>query len=223
MGNTTSILITSNDNEDYKRIFNSLDGQTGLKIIGVENDETNAIIKSERLKPDVLILNLTRSVIDETELALIIHRRSPNTAIIMICGKNENKYVEKALKAGIRGYLLRDADMNNIFQAVKIVSLGGYYISASIKGNVINNITQDKRFPRQFSGQNETGPVFSFTERNIIEYIAKGFSDDEIAYYLHLSAGTIRNCITAIKQKTKMKSRVQAVVYSLVNGLITLE
>ncbi|WP_461246285.1 LuxR C-terminal-related transcriptional regulator [Treponema sp. R6D11] len=223
MGNAISILITSNDNEDFKCALDSLNRQKDLNIIGIENDETNTIIKSERLKPDVLILNLLQPTINEAELAPIIHRRSPDTAIIMICDKDEDEYAGKALRAGILGYLLRDTDMNKILPVVKIVSLGGYYISASITVKAINKITLVNQFPGQFLGIKEKYPMFSSTERNIVEYIAKGFSDDEIAYYLHLSTGTIRNYMVAIKRKTKMKNRVQTVVFSLVHGLISLE
>jgi two-component system, NarL family, response regulator NreC len=223
MGNAASILIASNNNEDFQCILNSLNRQKDLNIIGVENDETNTIIKSERLKPDVLILDLLKSAIDGAELAPIIHRRSPDTAILMICDKDENEYAVKTLRAGIHGYLLRNADMNKILPAVKIVSLGGYFISASITNKAINAITLINQFPGQFLEIKEKYPVFSSTERNIVEYIAKGFSDDEIACYLHLSTGTIRNYMVAIKHKTKMKNRVQTVIFSLVNGIISLE
>ena len=223
MGNITSILIASNNNEDFQCILSSLNRQKGFNIIGVENDETDTIIKSERLKPDVLILNLMQSVIDGTELAPIIHRRSPDTAIIMICDKDENEYAGKALRAGILGYLLRNTDMNKILLAVRIVSLGGYFISASITTKIINTITLVKQFPGQFLENREKCPKFSSIERNIVEYIAKGFSDEKIASYLNLSTGTIRNCMATIKQKTKTNNRVHAVIFSLVHGLISLE
>ncbi|GBU29659.1 DNA-binding response regulator [Treponema sp. R8-4-B8] len=223
MGNTTSVLVTSNDNEGFHCILNSLNSQNGLNIIGVEKDETDTIIKSERLKPDVLILDLMQSVMDGAELAPIIHRRSPNTAIIMICDKDENEYAGKALKAGILGYMLRGSDMNKILHAVRIVSLGGYFISASITTKIINAITLMKQFPGQFLENREKYFEFSSAERSIVGYIAKGFSDDEIAYYLNLSTGTIRNYIASIKHKTKTNNRVQTVIFSLVHGLISLE
>jgi len=223
LGNTTNILVTSNDNEDFKCILDSLDSQNGLNIIGVENDETHTIINSERLKPDVLILDLMQSVIDGAELAPIIHRRSPDTAIIMICDKDENEYAGKALRAGILGYLLRNADMNKILHAVRIVSLGGYFISTSITTKIIKTITLVKQFPGQFLENWEKYPEFSSTERSIVKCIAKGFSDNEIADYLHLSTGTIRNYMAVIKKKTKTNNRVRMVIFSLVHGLISLE
>jgi two-component system, NarL family, response regulator DegU len=223
MGNTTSILVTSNDSENFQYILDSLESQNGLNIIGVENDETHTIIKSERLKPDVLILDLIQSVIDGTELAPIIHRKSPDTAIIMICDKDENEYARKALRAGILGYLLRNVDMNKILHAVKIVSLGGYFISASITRKIIKTITLVKQFPGQFSENRKNYLEFSSTERSIVEYLAKGFSDDKIAGFLNISPGTIRNYMSAIINKTKTNNRLHAVTFSLVHGLISLE
>jgi DNA-binding NarL/FixJ family response regulator len=223
MGNTTSILITANDSEDFKCIHNALNSQNDLNIIGVESDESNTIIKSERLKPDVLIFDLIPSGIDGVELAPIIHRRSPSTGIIMMCDIDENDYAGKALRAGILGYLLRKDDMNKILPAVKIVSLGGYYISASILLKALNTITLVKRFPGRFLEIGDNYPVFSSTERNIIEYIVQGFSDDEIAFLLNLSAGTVRNYMAVIKRKTKQKNRIQAVLFSIIHGLVSME
>jgi len=223
MGNSISILITSNDNGNLQYILNSLKSENDLNIIDVETNEANTIIKSERLEPDVLIFDLFQPVIDGVELAPIIKRRSPNTAIILICDKDENDYAGKALRAGIRGYLLRNEDMNKILSVVKIVSMGGYYISASIMLKAINKMKLMNQFPGQFLETKETLPEFSSTERNIVECVAKGFSDDKIASYLNLSTGTIRNYIAVIKKKTKQKNRTQVVIFSLVHGLISLE
>jgi DNA-binding NarL/FixJ family response regulator len=221
MGNATSILITANNNEDLKNILASLNSQKGLNIIGIENDETNTIIKSERLKPDVLILNLLNPVIDEAELAPIIHRRSPDTAIIIICDKDENEYAGKALRAGIHGYLLRNTDMNKILPVVKIVSLGGYYISASIAVRAFNSTAFTGPFSEQEIKQNNA--FFTPAERGIVTDLAQGYSDMEIAKHLNFSAGTIRNYLMIIKRKIKSKNRIQIVIFSLVHGLISLK
>jgi DNA-binding NarL/FixJ family response regulator len=218
-----NVLLAAGNDEDRKLIFFSFSMQDDIRIIGVENDETNTIIKSEQLKPDVLILDLTRPAIDGTELAPIIHRRSPDTAIIMICDKDENEYAGKALRAGILGYLIRNTDMNKILHVVKIVSLGGYYISASIIKRASDSITVINQFPSPFNNKGENLFFLSPVERCIISEIAQGLSDEEIAGHLNYSAGTIRNCVTAIKRKTKLKNRIEIVVFSLVYGLIDIE
>jgi len=157
------------------------------------------------------------------ELAPIIHRKSPSTFIIMLSDRDDENYACLALKSGITGYLLKEKDIDNLVSVVKIVFSGGYYISASIAIKAINTITLVKQFPGQFLENWEKYPEFSPAERSIVKCIAKGFSDNEIADYLHLSAGTIRNYMAIIKRKTKTNNRVHAVIYSLVHGLISLE
>jgi len=223
MSGIIRILITSGQSEDCSRILTILSTQNDFLIAGVEKDETGTIIKSEHLQPDILILDTQSQGIGGEKLAPIIHRRSPSTAIIMLSDKDDENYARLALKSGILGYLLKDKDTDILDSVVKIVFSGGYYISASIVNRFFNTIGMANQYPCQFSEKKEKDPVFSSAERNIIGYIAKGFSDNEIAAYLHLSTGTIRNYIVKIKHKTKQKNRLQAVIFSLVNGLVSPE
>jgi len=230
MKTVITILVTSGQDDDRKLILDSLSGQADFRIAGVEKDETGTIIKSARLKPDVLIMAIQTHDLDEPELAPIIRRRSPATAIAVIREKDEDNYAGRALKAGISGILLKDADMDKLASIVKIVSSGGYYISASITNRLFGAIAFLNRFPGQtveFSkfwfDYKYDYCYFSPTERKIITNIAKGHSDKEIADFLHLSPGTIRNYMTFIKRKTNLKNRSQIVIFSLVCGLISFD
>jgi DNA-binding NarL/FixJ family response regulator len=230
MGTVINILVTTKQDDDRRLILDSLSDQTDFRIAGVEKDETDMIIKSARLKPEVLIMAIQTHVIDEPELAPIIRRRSPDTAIAVIREKDEDNYTVRALKAGISGLLLKDADMDKLASIVKILSSGGYYISASITSRVFGAFTFLSRFPGQAAEFSKSWfnykydyCFFSPTERGIITNIAKGLSDEEIADFLHLSPGTIRNCMTVIKRKTNLKNRSQVVIFSLVNGLISFD
>ena len=223
MKNEISIFVTSADDEECKRILAILSEQNDFRIAGVEKDESGAIIKSERLKPDVLVLDLPPPGMGADELAPIIHRRSPETAIIMLCDKDEEIYAGLALRAGISGFLLKEKDTDKLVPVIKIVFYGGCYISASILIRVFNAATFTNSFPGRIIEQKNSRQILSPTERCIVTGIAQGLPDKEIAKRLHYSAGTIRNCVTAIKRKTKLKNRVQIVVHSLVYGLISFE
>jgi len=211
-----NVLLCVENDENRKLIFTAVTMQEDIQIIGVEEDEAGAIIKSEQLKPDILIMNLQPPGIDGTALAPIIHRRSPDTSIIMMCDRDENNYAGAALKAGISGFLLRKADMNKLLSVIRIVNMGGYYISASIIKREINS-------SRINYSKKENCNFLSPVERRIIGEIARGIPDEEIAVLMNYSAGTVKNRVTSIKRKTKLKNRAEIAVFSLVNGLVSPE
>jgi DNA-binding NarL/FixJ family response regulator len=221
MENIIRIFVTSGNDADRKRILNVLSDQDDFRITGVEKDEAGTIIKSAQLQPDVLIMDLQPQGMRGDELAPIIHRRSPSTAIILLCDKDEDNYACTALKAGISGFLLKDVDTDKLVPVVKIVSSGGYYISASIITRVFCGIMLKKQFP-ELSHKN-LGLFFTPAERCIITDIARGFSDEETANHLNYNIGTIRNCLTDIRRKTKLKNRVHIVIFSLIHGLISID
>ena len=222
MGKVNIFIIIRNE-EDRNFILSVMAKHKDLRIIGMENDESSAIIKSEKLKPDVLIMDLHSSGIDGAELAPIILRRSPSTSIVMMCDRDENDYANAALKAGISGFLLRAEDMNKLIPIIKIVNMGGYFISASITQRALDNISVLKQMPGQFIDRRNNCPSFTLKERRIIKEVAQGLPDKEIAKHLNYSPGAVKNCITAIKRKTKLRNRIQIAVYSLVYGLIDLK
>ena len=132
MDEEIEILVVSKKDTDRECILSILSSQNDLKVIGIEKDETGAIIKSERLQPDVIILDMQKPGLDGVELAPIIHRRSPSTSILMISDIDESEYAGKAIKAGILGFLFRKTDMDALIHAIRIVNLGGFYISPSV-------------------------------------------------------------------------------------------
>jgi DNA-binding NarL/FixJ family response regulator len=221
MRDLINIIVVSRHEEGRNRILSSLLGNDNFRIVGIEKDEAGAIIKAERLKPDILVFDLHLSGMNGPEFARIIRRKSPSTAIVLICDKDEIGYASTALEAGISALLLRQTDMNILDCVVKIVYSGKCYVSASITARAFNTVAETGRLPGQ--APHKTNFIYSATERVIVTGIARGFSDEEIAKYLNYSTGTVKNCLTSIKRKTKLKNRIQIVLFSLFYGLISLE
>ena len=221
--------MASKDDEDSKNILNSLSepdsgkNQEKFCIIGVEKDETGIIIKSAQFKPDILIIDLTLTI-KEPELAPIIRRNSPDTAIVVLRENYEDCFLGRAFKAGITGVLLKKDDMDKLAPAVRIINSGGYYFSAALTNKIFSTLFFND-FYDQASGQayKTNYRIFSPAERKIVTNFANGLSDREIAEYLNFSPGTIRNCMSSIKRKTKLKNRTQIVLYSLAYGLINFD
>jgi len=218
MNNIINILIASTHDNDQKRILAALSEQEDLFITGIAKDEPGVIIKAENLKPDIIILDLQLSFIDRLDLVRIIRKRSPSTSIIILCDNDDCEHVSLAVTAGISGFLLKELDFDKLASIVKIIFLGGCYINSSITFKVFSSFS----FLNHFFGQEEQA-IFSSLERGIITLLAQGYSDAQIAKELNYSAGTVRNCITGIKYKTKIKTRIEIVLYSIFSGYIRPE
>jgi DNA-binding NarL/FixJ family response regulator len=228
MDNTVNILVASRYDEERNCILTKLSEIKDFSIAGIGKDETSAIIKSEQLKPNILILDLQLSDINGPDLIRIIRARSPSTAIIILHAEGDMDSIGilacLTIKTGISGFLLKKTDFDKLIIVVKLVFSGGYYISASIIVKISNMITFSTQFPGQAAEENHT--IFTPTERGIILSLANGLQDSQIAQHLNLSRGTIKNCLTVIKRKLNLKpcaNRMQIAVHSITFGLIRLE
>ena len=240
MEDIISVLVAANNDEDRDEILSLISDQSDIKIVGVEKDEASTIIRTKRLKPDILIVALDHAGIDAgmdagidaLMLARIIHRKSPSTSIMMLYNGSENDSAGLAIKAGISGYLLKSADIDKLVHIIKIIYLGGYYISASITQKITESISTANHFANRVysnkaysygaeSSLDKASPFniynlkFTSAERSILKDIADGLTDNEIAQHLNYSLGTVRNYETAIKHKVNLKTRVQLVFFSL--------
>ena len=220
MGKKINVLIASRYDEDKKCILAALEDHEFF-IVGIEKDEAGIIIKSEQLKPDVLILDMQLSMINYPQLIRIIRRRSPSTAIIILTETDEDRFVFLTINAGVSGFLLKEEDINKLVLVVKIVYLGGCYINTSITSRVFKEVSTLNYFHKQAAEHNHM--VFSSVERGILTALANGMSDNQIAKHLNYSEGSIKNILTEIKRRTKFKNRIQIVANALLFGLIHFE
>jgi len=231
MDDTISILIASRNKEDQECIIAAMSGKIDFHIAGIVKDETGAIIKTGSLKPDVLILDMQLTNITGPALIRIIRRKSPSTAIIILCDKYHSQfkqhpcpgsggysamspleiYANLSIIAGISGFLIKESDIDKLAYIVKIIIMGGCYINSSITIRVFEAIT----FINQNAPQDGQSSL-STAERNIITFLADGCSDAEVADKMNYSIRSIKIFIKEIMLKTKTKSRAEIVANALV-------
>jgi DNA-binding NarL/FixJ family response regulator len=223
MGNNINILIASENTADTDKILNILSHESDFNIAGKVKDEPDAIIKTAGIHPDILILAFSQSKTLTPELISILHRRSPSTRIILFSDIAESRNAGKALKEGVSAYLLKETDMDKLIPVIRIVNSGGCYINTPLTIRAFNTITLMNYFPGQFIEFKNDKATFSTAERNIVTFIAQGLTDNEIAENLNFHIGTVRNYLFDIKRRLKLKTRVQIVVFSIVNGLINFD
>ena len=221
MENSISIVIASRHDNDRNKLLSILSNHINFNITGIEKDETGTMIKTEIVKPDILVLDLQPPGMTGYELAPIIHSRSPSTVILTLYDNDDETKSRMTLKSNFPGIFLEKTDINILISVINIIISGGTYFGKNDKNKITAALTYINQFPRQEKNQHNV--ILSATERRILTDITHGLSDEQIAKHLHFSTGTIRNFVTAIKCKTKLKNRTQIAVYSLVYGLVSLD
>jgi two-component system, NarL family, nitrate/nitrite response regulator NarL len=211
-----SISIASKQKDDRKAINTLLAGQDDFKIASAGADGFHAVRSSMTLKPDIIIMDYDMEDINGQDIMPIIRRNSQSTDLIVLCPDEDCGVIDKALKAGIAGFLSWKKDLDKLVSAVRSVFYGGLYISELAKNQLLaklGHINTENPFRRN---------LLTMTEYNIFNGIILGHTDKEIAEDLNMSIGALRNCINKVKKKTGLRNRTQITVYALLSGLINL-
>jgi len=221
MDDKIRILISAHLESDREIISAALTEQGNFNIVGLEQGNFNAMFRTELLKPDVLIIDIQFTIAETSNLARVILARSPSTKIIIFSHIDDVELIKHTFNAGISAFLLKEEDLDKIALVVNIVHKGGSYISDPINRKIIKQMSFFEKFPvHRDSIKYE---IYTPAERCIVTAMASGYSDEDIADDLNLSPGTIKNCLTSIRKKIKLKSRIEIVIFSLTYGLIRLE
>lgn len=199
-------------NEGLEKIL-SLDDS--IKVVGKANDGNEAIELAIKLKPDVVVMDINMPGIDGVEACAVIKDNLPQTEIIALTVCEEEDRILQILKAGAKGYFLKDVDPESLIDAIKNVVNGQSFIHPQIAAKVLN------RFATLTSKQSDdVGNVLTHRELEVVQYVAKGFSNKKIAETLFISEKTVKNHITNILRKLDLRDRVQVAIWAIKEKII---
>jgi len=227
-----TIAIAHTNQGDRIAITSLLKEQEDFRIVSVGADGYDALRTATIQHPDIIIMDFTMEDIDSLELAPLIKRKSPSTALIVLCPNNEQNAVAKALKAGISGCLFRQDGFTHLVPSIRSVLYGGWYISNSVKNVILNKMAPPlvapppiEALPREALPAEVDIPSVSLTptETGILCGIINGYTDKEIAKNLNIEIGSLRNCVNRLKKRTGLQNRSQMILYALLAGIISLD
>jgi DNA-binding NarL/FixJ family response regulator len=185
-----------------------------IEVIGVANNGKKAIDLATTMHPNVILMNVAMPGMDGIEATRTIKRSNPEINILMFSGLSSNDKVMPALNAGAIGYILKDASEGELVQAIRQVAKGEAWLHPSIIGHVL----------KQLNGTEEQeGLIEKLTERelDVLKYMAKGYSNQEIAKLMVVSTATVHSHVSRILAKLEVSSRTQAVIYAMRAGVVT--
>ncbi|OAN49012.1 DNA-binding response regulator [Chloroflexus islandicus] len=212
------ILLVDDQTLVRQGIQTLLDLEEDLTVVGAAANGQQALAMVEQLQPDVVLMDVRMPVMDGVAATREITKRWPQIGVIILTTFDDDEYVIEGLKAGARGYMLKDADSSEIVEAVRIVARGEALIQPSITRKVL------AEFTRLAGGKAPVTPPLAepLTERemDVLRGIAAGQSNREIADQLYISEGTVKNHVSNLLAKLAVRDRTQAIIRARELGLI---
>ena len=194
-----------------------LDAEDGMEVVGEAGDGTEAIHGVERLRPDVVLMDIQMPRMDGLEATRRIGQLpTATTRVIILTTFERDDYVFEALRAGASGFLLKNAPPDELVHAVRVVAGGDALLAPSVTRKVIEGYVRRPADPAQYAG------LARLTEREqeILVLLAGGKSNAELAAHLFLGEGTIKTHVSNMLSKLGLRDRVQAVVFAYESGLV---
>jgi DNA-binding NarL/FixJ family response regulator len=180
----------------------------GIDIVGRARDGAEALAKIEQRRPRVALVDVRMPRLGGIELAKRAQRSAPDTAILLYTGYGDRALLTDALDAGIRGFVLKEAPMDDLLRAVQTVARGGTYVDPVLAGTLAAT-SVGKELP-------ELTP----RERDVLRLLADGLANEEIGKRLFISAETVRTHVRKAMEKLDADTRTQAVARALRERLI---
>ena len=177
-----------------------LDGQTDLEIVGSATDATKAVHQIQKMKPEVVILDISLKDRSGVDLIKRIKTASSNSRILVYSMHEENVYAERCLRAGAMGYLMKGESAERLIYGVRQILAGTFYFSPNLLANIVSG-----GGPRTGS-RGEPGRMLSDRQLEVFEMVGRGFDSHEIGEKLGLSSKTVDAHKANIRQKLGLAS-----------------
>jgi len=188
-----------------------LDAQADMEVVGEASNGREAVAEAQRLAPDVVVMDVTMPELNGIEATRRIGESVPRARVLALSMHKDSVYVREILRAGARGYLLKDAPQDDLITAVRALSRGEGFISSAVSDAVLSDYRKHVTDPID---------LLSTREREVLQMIAEGKTNKEIATLLNLSVYTIEAHRGRIMEKLNLHSSGELVRFAIRNGLI---
>ena len=207
--------------DDHKLIRAGLrlvvDQQADLSVVGEADDGRQAVELAKSLKPNVVVMDIGMPNLNGIEAARQIGEMDPGAAVVMLSMHSDEGYVLRALSAGARAYLLKDSATTDLVQAIHAVAEGKSLFSPAVSKVLL----QDYMRKLRRSGAEDSYDLLSPRERGVLQLVAEGKSNKEVASLLNLSVYTVETHRAKIMQKLNLKGVPELILYAVRKGIIS--
>lgn len=195
-----------------------LAAQSDISVVGDAPDGKAAVTAVRQLHPDVVLMDVRMPILDGLAAAeqLLSGPAKVSSKILMLTTFDIDDYVYQALRIGASGFMLKDAPAEELVRAVRVVAAGDALLAPSVTRRLIAEVTSRQR-PRRAPSSRLSG--LTPREREVLEQVAEGKSNAEIATHLFVAEQTVKTHVSNLLSKLQLRDRAQAVVYAYENGV----
>lgn len=198
-----------------------LEGELDLEVVGEASDGAEAVRKVKELEPDVVLMDVRMPAMDGIEATRRITASASNARIIILTTFDLDEYAFSGLQAGASAFLLKDVAPAELVQGVRLVASGDAVVAPRVTQRLLETYVRGGRVPGQATQPRD--PLLEELtprETEMLEAIAAGLSNAEIAHKFFLSEATVKTHVRRILTKLHLRDRVQVVVYAYETGLV---
>jgi two-component system response regulator NreC len=194
-----------------------LERQPNITVVGEASDGRQCVELAQAEKPDVVVMDLAMPNLNGIEAARQIVEKNPTIAVAVLSMHSDESYVIRALKAGARAYLLKDSAESDLIGAIKALSDGKSFFSPAISRLLV----EDYMRALERKGVEDSYELLTTREREILQLLAEGKSNKEVANMLNLSLYTVETHRTHILQKLNLHTVPELILYAVRKGIIS--
>jgi DNA-binding NarL/FixJ family response regulator len=205
----TSVVLADDQRVVREGLTTLLGLLEGIEVLGAASDGEEAVALVERLRPDVVLMDLRMPRCDGVEATRRLRERAPESKVIVLTTYADDRSVLEALRAGARGFLTKDAGAEEIERAIAAVIRGDAAIDPAVQHHLVEAVAATPELPNGLTPR----------EAEVLALIAEGLTNAEIAARLVVTEATVKSHVNHLFTKTGVRDRAQAVTYAYRNGL----
>jgi DNA-binding NarL/FixJ family response regulator len=208
-------VIIADDQEVVRAAFSVLlQTQPDIDVVATAADGVDAVGRSREQQPDLVLMDVRMPNLDGIEATRLLCAGDPAPKVIMLTTFDLDEYVYNALAAGASGFLLKDVTAQQLFDAVRVVAAGDAMLAPSITRRLIAQFATPRPAPRR------TPAELTGRETDVLQLIAEGLSNQEIAVRLVITEETVKSHVSRLLAKLGLRDRTQAAIYAYETGLV---
>ncbi len=216
MATTTTILLADDHVVMRAGLRMLLEKHPDLQVVGEADDGRQAVALAAQLNPDVIVMDVAMPNLNGIDASKRITASNPRISIVILSMNSDETYVMRALKSGAKAYLLKDSAEADLIRAVRAVREGKSFFSPAVSRTLLEDYVRQL----QQRGKEDSYELLSDREREVLQLIAEGKANKEVAALLNLSLHTVETHRTHILQKLNLHSIPELILYAVRKGII---